>query len=137
MDDPLKLFKLIISALVGLILLCSAAQANECISVDSIVTEFAKEDIHLRGSTRAATEKLAEAFNHNLEARGHPKIEISIFLFGSVKNAAGDIVAIVAVADQNGCIVPGSVAILTAEQWIKFANQAGVTSKDFIPFDGA
>lgn len=137
MDNPLKLFKLIISALAGLVLLCSVAQANECISVDRIVTEFAKEDIHLRGSTRAATEKLAEAFNHNLAARGNPKIEISLFLFGSVKNAAGEYVAVVAIVGPDGCVVPGSVAVLTAEQWIKFATQAGVTAKDFIPFDGA
>lgn len=128
--------KTIIAAVLGLFLFCAVAKADDCISVDSFVTEFAKEGIHLRGSTAAATEKLAKVFNANREASGQPKADISLFLFGPVKNAVGDIVVVAAVVGKDGCIIQRSVGILTLRSFSAFMTKAGVGPKDLIPMDG-
>lgn len=129
--------KTILAAVVSLFLICGVAKADECISVDSFVTEFAKEGIHFRGSTAAATERMAKVFNENREAIGQPKAEISLFLFGPVKNASGDVVVVAAVVGKDGCIIKKFVGILTLREFSIFTSKAGIGPKDLIPMDGA
>ena len=123
--------------IVAFMLHSSPVRADECISVDSFVTEFAKEGIAFRGSTAAATEKLSKVFNENRATAGSPKVEVSLFLFGPVKNTAGDIVVVAAAVDKNGCVMPKTVGILTLREFSTFATRAGITPKDLIPMDGA
>lgn len=129
--------KIILAAVFGIFLFCAVAKADDCISVDSFVTEFAKEGIHLRGTTAAATAKMAEVFNANREASGQPKAEISLFLFGPVTNAAGEVVIVAAVVGKDGCVIKRSVAILTLREFSIFASKSGISPKDLIPMDGA
>lgn len=129
--------KLILAAVLSLFLYCTVAKADECIPVDRFASEFAKEGIYLRGSKAAATEKMAALFNANREARGQPKAEISIFLFGFVITEANGPVVIAAAADKNGCIISKTVVVMTARQWVDFTTRAGVTIDDFVPLDGA
>lgn len=137
MDIQIITMKTILVAVLGLFLFCAVAKADECISVDSFVTEFAKEGIAFRGSTAAATEKLSKVFNENRATAGSPKVEVSLFLFGPVKNTAGDVVVVAAAVDKNGCVMPKTVGILTLREFSTFATRAGITPKDLIPMDGA
>lgn len=120
-----------------MLLFCSVAKADECITVEKFAAEFSKEGIALRGSTSAATEKLAKLFNANREARGQPKAEISIFLFGLVTANNGNQGAVVAIADKMGCIVPRSVSVLSLRTWAEYLAIAGVSPKEFVALDGA
>ncbi len=129
--------KVIIAAVFAVVLQFSVAKANECITVESFVSAFASEGIYLRGSTAAATKKMATVFNENREARGQPKAYISIFLLGYVTTTAGEPGVLVAIADDKGCIVQRSIAVLTFQVFFDFVTRAGVTAKDFIPLDGA
>lgn len=129
--------KSILAAVLGLFLFCSVAKADECIAVEKFATAMAKEGIVLRGSTAAATQKLAKLFNENREARGQPAAEISIFLFGLVTANSGDQGALVAIADKRGCVVGRSITILSLRTWAEYITLAGVSPKEFIPLDGA
>jgi hypothetical protein len=80
---------------------------------------------------------MATVFTGNREANGQPTTSISIFLLGYVATNAGEPGALVAIADANGCIVQRSVTVLSLRTLFDFISKAGVTGKDFIPFDGA
>jgi len=129
--------QVIISLLVAIFFQITVVKADECITLDSFSSEFAKEGIVFRGSNSAATEKLAALFNNNREARGQPAAQISIFLSGFVATTDGDPGILVAVIDKNGCLIQKSVAVLTVRQWAEFLTIAGVAPKDFIQLDGA
>jgi hypothetical protein len=129
--------QVIISLLVAIFFQITVVKADECITLDSFSSEFAKEGIVFRGSNSAATEKLAALFNKNREARGQPAAKISIFLSGFVATTGADPGVLVAVIDKNGCLIQKSVAILTIRQWAEFLTIAGVAPKDFIQLDGA
>jgi len=129
--------QVIISLLVAIFFQITVVKADECITLDSFSSEFAKEGIVFRGSNSAATEKLAALFNKNREARGQPAAQISIFLSGFVATTDGEPGILVAVIDKNGCLIQKSVAILTVRQWAEFLTIAGVAPKDFIQLDGA
>lgn len=129
--------KSILAAVLGLFLFCSMAKADECITVEKFSHEFSKEGVALRGSTAAATKKLSVLFNANREARGQPKAEISIFLFGLVTANNGNQGAVVAIADKMGCIVPRSVSVLSLRTWAEYLAIAGVSPKEFVALDGA
>lgn len=129
--------KSIIAAVLGLFLFCSVAKADECVTVEKFAHEFSKEGIALRGSTAAATEKLAKLFNKNREARGQPAAEISIFIFGLVTANSGDQGALVAIADKKGCVVMRSVSMLSLRTWAEYIAIAGVSPNEFITLDGA
>jgi hypothetical protein len=129
--------KVIISLLVAIFLQITVVKADECITLESFSSEFAKEGIVFRGSTSAATEKLAALFNKNREARGQPAAKISIFLSGLVATSDGSPGILVAVVGKDGCLIQRSVAVLTIRQWAEFLTIAGVSPKDFIQLDGA
>lgn len=129
--------KVIISLFVAIFLQITVVKADECITLESFSSEFAKEGIVFRGSTSAATEKLAALFNKNREARGQPAAEISIFLSGLVATSDGSPGILVAVVGKDGCLIQRSVAVLTIRQWAEFLTIAGVSPKDFIQLDGA
>ena len=129
--------KVILSLLVAIFFQITVVKADECITLDSFSSEFAKEGIVFRGSNSAATKKLAALFNKNREARGQPAAQISIFLSGLIAKTDGNPGVLVAVIDKNGCLIQKSVAILTVRQWVEFITIAGVEPKDFIQLDGA
>lgn len=129
--------KVILSLLVAIFFQITVVKADECITLDSFSSEFAKEGIVFRGSNSAATKKLAALFNKNREARGQPAAQISIFLSGLIATTDGNPGVLVAVIDKNGCLIQKSVAILTVRQWVEFITIAGVEPKDFIQLDGA
>ncbi|MEI6535795.1 MAG: hypothetical protein WCN98_10675 [Verrucomicrobiaceae bacterium] len=129
--------KIILSILVAIFFQITVVKADECITLDSFSSEFAKEGVVFRGSNSAATEKLAALFNKNREARGQPAAQISIFLSGLVVTSSGEPGVLVAVVGKDGCLIQKSVAILTIRQWVYFLNIAGVEPKDFIQLDGA
>ena len=129
--------KIILSILVAIFFQITVVKADDCVTLDSFSSEFAKEGIVFRGSNSAATEKLAALFNKNREARGQPAAQISIFLSGLVVTSSGEPGVLVAVVGKDGCLIQRSVAILTIRQWVYFLNIAGVEPKDFIQLDGA
>jgi hypothetical protein len=129
--------QVIISLLVAIFFQITVVKADECITLDSFSSEFAKEGIVFRGSNSAATKKLAALFNKNREARGQPAAQISIFLSGFVGTTDGNPGVLVAVVDKDGCLIQRSVAVLTVRQWAEFLTIAGVSPKDFIQLDGA
>jgi len=129
--------QVIISLLVAIFFQITVVKADECITLDSFSSEFAKEGIVFRGSNSAATKKLAALFNKNREARGQPAAQISIFLSGFVGTTDGNPGVLVAVVDKDGCLIQRSVAVLTVRQWAEFITIAGVSPKDFIQLDGA
>lgn len=131
------LIKALIAITAAFMLQFSVAKADECITVYSFASAFAKEGIELRGSKAAATEKMAKVFNDNRAASGQPAQAISIFLLGFVESGSEGIVALVAVADDKGCIVRKSVATLSLRFWLQFMNKAEVGIRDFVPLDGA
>lgn len=131
------LLKALAIVFVALTLQVSTVKANECVTVDRFAAGLSKEGIALRGSTAAATEKLAKLFNQNRAARGQPEAQISIFLFGLVTANSGDQAILAAIADKNGCVVPKSVVILTLGQFTDFVTIAGVSISEIIPLDGA
>lgn len=136
MDIKIITMKSILAAVLALFLYCSTAQADECVTVDSFTSAMAKEGIPLLGSKSAATERMAKSFNSNRANSGQPEAKISIFILGLVDTKDGKQV-VAAIADENGCVVPKSIAVFPIRYWIEFMNQAGVTIDDFIPFDGA
>ncbi len=129
--------KIILSILVAIFFQITVVKADDCITLDSFSSEFAKEGIVFRGSNSAATERLAALFNKNREARGQPAAQISIFLSGFVATTDGEPGVLVAIIDKNGCLIQKSVAILTVRQWAEFLTIAGAAPKDFIQLDGA
>jgi hypothetical protein len=129
--------KIITSLILAIFFQITVVKADECITLDSFSSEFAKEGIVFRGSNSAATEKLAALFNKNREARGQPAAQISIFLSGFVGTTDGNPGVLVAVVDKDGCLIQRSVAVLTVRQWAEFITIAGVSPKDFIQLDGA
>jgi hypothetical protein len=129
--------KIILSILVAIFFQITVVKADDCVTLDSFSSEFAKEGVVFRGSNSAATEKLAALFNKNREARGQPAAQISIFLSGLVATTDGEPGVLVAIIDKNGCLIQKSVAILTVRQWAEFLTIAGVAPKDFIQLDGA
>ena len=129
--------KIITSLILAIFFQITVVKADECITLDSFSSEFAKEGIVFRGSNSAATKKLAALFNKNREARGQPAAQISIFLSGFVATSDGEPGVLVAVIDKDGCLIQKSVAILTVRQWAEFITIAGVSPKDFIQLDGA
>ena len=129
--------KIILSILVAIFFQITVVKADECVTLDSFSSEFAKEGIFFRGSNSAATEKLAALFNKNREARGQPAAQISIFLSGFVGTTDGNPGVLVAVIGKDGCLIQKSVAVLSIRQWVDFLNIAGVEPKDFIQLDGA
>lgn len=130
------IIKTIIAATVGVALLCAPVKADVCITVDSFTEEFAKEGIRFRGSTAAATKRMAERFNANRATNGQPAAEISIFLFGPVMGTSGPAV-IAAAVGKDGCIITKTVIILTVEQFEEFMKSSVAEPKDLIPLDGA
>lgn len=131
------LHKALIAVIVVFMLHVQQVKADECITVDKFSSAFASEGIKLRGSTAAATKKMAALFNENRAARGQPSVEISIFLFGLVTTRSGDTGALVAVFDKSGCVVPKAIAVLSLRVWSEFATLAGVGPTDFVPMEGA
>ena len=129
--------KIILSLLVAIFFQITVVKADDCVTLDSFSSEFAKEGVVFRGSNSAATEKLAALFNKNRESRGQPAAQISIFLSGFVATTDGEPGVLVAVVDKDGCLIQKSVAILSIRQWVDFLNIAGVEPKDFIQLDGA
>lgn len=129
--------KVILSLLVAIFFQITVVKADECITLDSFSSEFAKEGIVFRGSNSAATKKLAALFNKNREARGQPAAQISIFLSGLIATTDGNPGVLVAVVGKDGCLIQRSVAVLTIRQWVEFITIAGVEPKDFIQLDGA
>jgi hypothetical protein len=129
--------KIILSLLVAIFFQITMVKADECITLDSFSSEFAKEGVIFRGSNSAATKKLAALFNKNREARGQPAAQISIFLSGLIATTDGNPGVLVAVIAKDGCLIQKSVAILTVRQWVEFITIAGVEPKDFIQLDGA
>jgi hypothetical protein len=129
--------KIILSLLVAIFFQITVVKADDCVTLDSFSSEFAKEGVVFRGSNSAATKKLAALFNKNREARGQPAVQISIFLSGFVATTDGEPGVLVAVVDKDGCLIQKSVAILTVRQWVDFLTIAGVEPKDFIQLDGA
>jgi hypothetical protein len=129
--------KIILSILVAIFFQITVVKADECVTLDSFSSEFAKEGVVFRGSNSSATKKLAALFNKNREARGQPAAQISIFLSGLVGTTDGEPGVLVAVVDKGGCLIQRSVAILTVRQWAEFITIAGVEPKDFIQLDGA
>ena len=129
--------KIILSILVAIFFQITVVKADDCVTLDSFSSEFAKEGVVFRGSNSAATEKLAALFNKNREARGQPAAQISIFLSGLVATTDGEPGVLVAVVDKDGCLIQKSVAVLSIRQWVDFLNIAGVEPKDFIQLDGA
>jgi hypothetical protein len=129
--------KIILSLLVAIFFQITMVKADECITLDSFSSEFAKEGVVFRGSNSAATKKLAALFNKNREARGQPAAQISIFLSGLIATTDGNPGVLVAVIAKDGCLIQKSVAILTVRQWVEFITIAGVEPKDFIQLDGA
>lgn len=129
--------KALVAVIVAFMLHVQPVKADECITVDEFSSAFASEGVRLRGSTAAATEKMAALFNSNRAARGQPSVEVSIFLFGLVTTKSGDTGALVAVFDKSGCVVPKSIAILSLRVWSEFAMLSGVGPEDFVPLEGA
>ena len=129
--------KIIASLILAIFFQITVVKADECITLDSFSSAFAKEGIVFRGSNSAATKKLAALFNKNREARGQPAAQISIFLSGFVATTDGEPGVLVAVIAKDGCLIQKSVAVLTVRQWAEFITIAGVAPKDFIQLDGA
>ena len=129
--------KIITSLILAIFLQITVVKADECITLDSFSSAFAKEGIVFRGSNSAATKKLAALFNKNREARGQPAAQISIFLSGLIATTDGNPGVLVAVVGKDGCLIQRSVAVLTIRQWVDFLTIAGVEPKDFIQLDGA
>lgn len=131
------LLKTLAILLVAIVLQVSTVKANECVTVDRFAAVLSKEGVALRGSTAAATEKLAKLFNQNRAARGQPAAEVSIFLFGLVTANSGEQAILAAIADKKGCIVPQTVVLLSIRQFAEFLTVAGVAISEIIPLDGA
>ena len=129
--------KIITSLILAIFFQITVVKADECITLDSFSSEFAKEGVVFRGSNSAATKKLAALFNKNREARGQPAAQISIFLSGFIATTDGNPGVLVAVVDKDGCLIQRSVTVLTVRQWAEFITIAGVAPKDFIQLDGA
>ena len=130
-------YKIIIAALAAFLLASTSVRAGECVSLDRFDSIFASKGITLYGSRAAATKQMEAVVNQNRQKAGNPTLEASIFLVGYVKDDKGDVFAIVAIFDKNGCVIEETVVTLTIKQWFEFLASSGVEPKDFITLSGA
>lgn len=129
--------KIIIAAFAAFLVNLIPAHANECFSIDTYHSTLSSEGVKLYGSKAAATHKLEKQINENRVSNGREAIEASVFLVGYMKNANGDIVAVVAVFDRSGCLIEDTLVVLPLKIWVDFVTSAGVEPKDFIELSGA
>ena len=133
----MAVYKIIIAAIAALFISLTPAYADECVSIDRFDSIFASKGITLYGSRSAATKQMEAVVNQNRAKAGNPSLEASIFLVGYVKDDKGDIFAIVAIFDKNGCAIEETVVTLTIKQWFEFLASSGVEPKDFVTLSGA
>jgi hypothetical protein len=95
------------------------------------------QGINSYGSKSAATGKMEKLINSNRAKAGKDAIDASIVLAAYGQDQKGQIIVIVAVVDQNGCIIEDTFTNLTANVWLSFLASSGVELEDFIPIDGA
>lgn len=128
----------IIIALTAITLLISTpVRADECVTIDRFNSVLASKGVTLYGSRTLATKQMEAVLNKNREKAGSPTIEASVFLVGYVKDSNGEVAAVVAVFDQNVCMVKDTFVTLTIKQWFEFLASSGVEPKDFIILSGA
>jgi hypothetical protein len=129
-----KVISLVVAAL---FLISTPALANQCVTIDQFHYTLMSQGIKSYGSKSAATGKMEKLINSNRTKAGKDTIDASIVLAAYGQDQKGQIIVIVAVVDQNGCIIEDTFTTLTADMWLSFLGSSGVELEDFIPIDGA
>lgn len=128
---------IIASTLTALFIFATPAAAEQCITIDNFHAALASNGVKSYGSRAAATLKMEAVINQNRAKMGKGKIEASIILVAYGKNEKDEIVVVVAVVNENGCIIEDTFTNIPADTWLGFLESSGVELEDFIPIDGA
>ncbi len=129
--------KIAAAVLASFLLTSTPALANQCITIDNFHAVFESNGVKSYGSRASATLKIEAAVNQNRIKMGKGKIEASIVLVAYGKNNKGEIVVVVAIVDEKGCIIEDTITNLPADTWIGFLESSGVKLEDFIPIEGS
>ena len=129
--------KITAAVIASLLLISTPALANQCITIDNFHAALASNGVKSYGSRAAATLKMEAVINQNRAKMGKNKIEASIVLVAYGKNDKDEIVVVVAVVDEKGCIIEDTFTNIPADTWLGFLESSGVELEDFIPIDGA
>lgn len=76
-----------------------------------------------------ARNTILDAVNADRKAKGMFLIEADTFVIGHFIDSGMTYVGLVAFKDR--CVVPGTVAVMDARQWVSFMLVVGVTANDF------
>lgn len=118
-------------------LISTPALADQCLTIDGFHQTLMTRGIQSFGSRSSATVKMEAVINQNRAKAGKEKIDASIVLVAYAQDEKKEIIVIVAVVGQDGCIVEETFTTLTPDMWLAFLGSSGVELDDFIPIGGA
>jgi hypothetical protein len=124
-------------AVSAFLLISTPALASQCLTIDGFHQTLMTRGIQSFGSKSAATAKMESVINQNRAKAGKEKIDASIVLVAYAQDEKKEIIVIVAVVDQNGCIIEETFTTLTPDMWLAFLGSSGVELEEFIPISGA
>lgn len=105
----------------------------ECITLSNFVEMVKPGKPRIMIGNAAATDKIESYLNANRNVTGMDSVDLSMVVIGIMPTRTGDLGVGTAFFDQNGCILPDTVTVITLEQWAAFAVSAGVSADDFSP----
>jgi len=127
----------VILALAALLVFSAPARSQECVPVSEFADIVRETGAIVMLAKAEAAQRAARVVNINRANAGKKPIDVGNFMVMLLQDPDGTISVGVAMFDKQNCAITETVVILTADQWLGFAQDAKLVKEDFAVLQGS
>ncbi len=127
----------VILALAALLFFSAPARPQECVPVSEFADIVRETGAIVMLAKAEAAQRAARVVNINRANAGKKPIDVGNFMVMLLQDPDGTISVGVAMFDKQNCAIAETVVILTADQWLGFAQDAKLVKEDFAVIQGS
>lgn len=127
----------VILALAALLAFSAPARSQECVPVSEFADIVRETGAIVMLAKAEAVQRAARVVNINRANAGKKPIDVGNFMVMLLQDPDGTISVGVAMFDKQNCAIAETVVILTADQWLGFAQDAKLVKEDFAVIQGS
>lgn len=127
----------VILALAALLVFSAPARSQECVPVSEFADIVRETGAIVMLAKADAAQRAARVVNINRANAGKKPIDVGNFMVMILQDPDGTISVGVAMFDKHNCAIAETVVILTADQWLGFAQDAKLVKEDFAVLQGS
>jgi len=127
----------VILALAALLVFSAPARSQECVPVSEFADIVRETGAIVMLAKAEAAQRAARVVNINRANAGKKPIDVGNFMVMLLQDPDGTISVGVAMFDKQNCAIAETFVILTADQWLGFAQDAKLVKEDFAVIQGS